>query len=272
MIAHFLEPNTVKNSPLLQSSLANAFCYLVHCLDDINVSVAERALLSLETIKTVSLKLLVWCLEAQFDTVIVDRPMILQTLHQLYNHLSERRFLTWDFFLNRFDALFIEAQINLERTGEVSSTRDLKNSNKNSEVYQRKLNRAHEALSLKKAGRSLTSSIGTKWPYKRAFSAPGGMLAQKDKLDKEKVYGRQSSAPVLKRKSSRMSSSAGSVTGFPSIQHFPNSFFPDGHIKDMVQEEAHLMHVLHRVMEMEEHDKDTLHLLVFLLIEVCCHM
>ncbi|KAK8775211.1 hypothetical protein V5799_031444 [Amblyomma americanum] len=268
MIAHFVEPNTVKNSPLLQSSLANAFSYLVHCLDDIQASVAERALLSLDSIKTASLKLLVWCLEAQFDTVILDRPMILQTVFQLYSHLSERRFLTWDFFLNRFDALFMEAQISLERSGEISYTRDLKNSNKNSEVFQRKLNRAHEALSLTRAGRTLTASLGTKWPYKRAMSAPGGMISRQDKMvvDKEKIYGRQSSAPVLKRKSSRMSA-AGTFSGYPSMQHFPNSFFPDGNLKDMAQEEGHFLHVVHRVMDMEDHDKDTLHLLIFLLME-----
>ncbi|KAG0432726.1 hypothetical protein HPB47_020594, partial [Ixodes persulcatus] len=224
MIGHFLEPNTVKNSPLLQSSLANAFSYLIHCLDDIQTAVAERALLSLESIRTASLKLLVWCLEAQFDTVILDRPMILQTVYQLYSHLSERRFLTWDFFLNRFDALFMEAQISLERSGEITYTRDLKNSNKNSEVYQRKLNRAHEALSLTRAGRTLTASLGTKWPYKRAMSAPGGMISRQDKMH--------------------------------------------GHLKDMAQEEGHFLHVLHRVMDMEDHDKDTLHLLIFLLMEV----
>ncbi|XP_070377842.1 protein unc-79 homolog isoform X1 [Dermacentor albipictus] len=268
MIAHFVESNTVKNSPLLQSSLANAFSYLVHCLDDIQASVAERALLSLDSIKTSSLKLLVWCLEAQFDTVILDRPMILQTVFQLYSHLSERRFLTWDFFLNRFDALFMEAQISLERSGEISYTRDLKNSNKNSEVFQRKLNRAHEALSLTRTGRTLTASLGTKWPYKRAMSAPGGMISRQDKMvvDKEKIYGRQSSAPVLKRKSSRMSA-AGTFSGYPSMQHFPNSFFPDGNLKDMMQEEGHFLHVVHRVMDMEDHDKDTLHLLIFLLME-----
>lgn len=63
------------------------------------------------------------CLETQFDTVIVDRPMVLQSLYQLHNSLSERKILTWDFFLNRFDTLFIEAQITLEKTGDISYLR-----------------------------------------------------------------------------------------------------------------------------------------------------
>lgn len=59
------------------------------------------------------------CLETQFDTVIVDRPMVLQSLYQLHNSLSERRTLSWEFFLNRFDTLFLEAQISLEKSGDI---------------------------------------------------------------------------------------------------------------------------------------------------------
>lgn len=159
-IAHFVEPAVVKNSPLLQSSLANAFSYLVHCLDDVNAAVAQRAHLNLELIKTASLKLLVWCLEVQFDLVIVDRPMILATIFQLYNHLSERRFLTWDFFLNRFDALLMESQLNLERLGEISYKRDLKNSNVNSETYQRKVTVRHGTTGASAGTSTSTRLIG----------------------------------------------------------------------------------------------------------------
>ena len=63
------------------------------------------------------------CLETQFDSVIVDRPMVLQSIYQLHNSLSERKILTWEFFLNRFDTLFLEAQINLERSGDISYLR-----------------------------------------------------------------------------------------------------------------------------------------------------
>lgn len=66
---------------------------------------------------------LVFCLEMQFDTVIVDRPMVLQSIYQLHNSLSDRKILTWDFFLNRFDTLFLEAQIHLEKTGEIGCLR-----------------------------------------------------------------------------------------------------------------------------------------------------
>lgn len=97
-IAHFLDINFIKNALSLQNSLANCFAYLVQCLDDIEATVSQRTLLNLESIRTNSLKLMISCLELQFDTMILDRPIILQTIFQLYNHLSERRFLTWDFF------------------------------------------------------------------------------------------------------------------------------------------------------------------------------
>ncbi len=66
-----------------------------------------------------SFQSLIMCLETQFDSVIVDRPMVLQSLYQLHNSLSDRKILSWEFFLNRFDALFIEAQIHLEKTGDI---------------------------------------------------------------------------------------------------------------------------------------------------------
>ncbi|XP_035227755.1 protein unc-79 homolog isoform X3 [Stegodyphus dumicola] len=265
VIAHFVDVSTVKNSPLLQSALAGAFSYLVHSLDDEQPTISQRALLNLESIKTPSLKLFVWCLEVQFDCNVMDRPMILQTIFQIHNHLTNRRFLTWDFFLNRFDTLFLEDQIILERLGDISYVRDLKNTNVNSEMFQKKLKRAHESLSHTSSTRSLTSSFGEKMPYKRSASAPGAMLHRQDKIDKDKSYERQSSAPVLKRKSSRLVGSSVGVLG--PFQHFPNSFFTDGHLKDTVQEETHFLNVLYRAMDTEENDKETLHLLIFLLMQ-----
>lgn len=66
-------------------------------------------------------------METQFDSVIVDRPMVLQSLYQLHNSLSDRYVLSWEFFLNRFDALFLEAQINLERSGDIAYLRGIYN-------------------------------------------------------------------------------------------------------------------------------------------------
>ncbi|OXU32189.1 hypothetical protein TSAR_007983 [Trichomalopsis sarcophagae] len=115
LIARFMDSTPLKNSTSLQTSLANIFCYLINSMDDNNVYVAQKATLYLGTIHDIAVKALLTCMETQFDLVIIDRPIILQTLYQLHNCLCDRRILTWEFFLNRFDTLFIEAQINLER-------------------------------------------------------------------------------------------------------------------------------------------------------------
>lgn len=123
VIARFMDSSPLRNVLPLQAALANAFCYLISSMDDTNVYVAQRATLYLGTIHDSAIKSLIMCLETQFDSVIVDRPMVLQSLYQLHNSLSERKILTWEFFLNRFDTLYLEAQITLEKSGEISYLR-----------------------------------------------------------------------------------------------------------------------------------------------------
>ncbi|KAF6204812.1 hypothetical protein GE061_018974 [Apolygus lucorum] len=251
VIARFMDSTPLRSNLVLQGSLTNAFCYLISSLDDSNVQVAQRATLYLGTIHDSAIKSLIMCLETQFDSVIVDRPMVLQSLYQLHNCLSDRHILTWDFFLNRFDALFLEAQINLEKSGDITYLRDLKNTDMNSETFMRKLQRAQEALSQSDSSsvKTLSASFGPKWPYKRTMSAPASMVPRQDtKQDKEKVYSRQYSAPILKRKTSR--------------------FGLDGHIHAINPgDDNNLAGLLHRVIELEEADKETMHLLIFLFLQ-----
>ncbi|KAI1290734.1 Protein unc-79 -like protein [Halotydeus destructor] len=262
-VAHFVEPAAVKNSPSLQSSLANAFCYLVHCLDDIESTVAQRALLNLETIKISSLRLLIWCLETQFDLVMIDRPMILQTIFQLYNHLSDRRLLTWDFFLNRFDSLFLESQVTLEASGDLCQTRDLRNTNTNSEAFRKKVTRAQEALSHAHVARSLSASFTLKLPYKRAMSAP---------LPPSSVRqhpARQASAPTTgRRKSSRLTDQLPAGVFIPEKlqSHYPASIMSDNQLRELAAEEAHLMQVIHGY-DQDDQDHDSMHLLITLMMQ-----
>ncbi|GAB6020639.1 hypothetical protein CHUAL_003310 [Chamberlinius hualienensis] len=266
-IARFLDPNLVYHSQWVQSSLSNAFSYLINCLDDISPHVSDRTSLYLDTIQNSTLKCLCWCLEVQFDAVIIDRPMILQTLFQLYNCLPNRTVLTWEFFLNRFDTLYLEAQVTLEKSGDIAYPKDLKNTDSNSEVFTQKLNRAHEAINHfgNQSLRSLSASLGPKLRYKRTLSAPCGLIYKQDKLvDKEKVFNRQYSAPVLKRKSSKFG-----VTHIhhPLAAHFPNHLFPDGHLQEQSHDEQSFLTTFHKLMELDEYDHDTLHLLIFLLMQ-----
>ncbi len=72
-------------------------------MDDINVHVSQRSTLHLGTVHDSAVKVLVSGLEFQFDSVAVDRPVILKRLYQLFNCLPDRRILTWQFFANRCD-------------------------------------------------------------------------------------------------------------------------------------------------------------------------
>ena len=64
----------------------------------------------LGTIHDAALRSLISCLEYQFDTVPIDRPVILKRLYQLFNCLLDRRVLTWSFFVTRFDLIINEVQ------------------------------------------------------------------------------------------------------------------------------------------------------------------
>ncbi|CAG2067134.1 unnamed protein product, partial [Timema podura] len=78
VIARFMDSTPLKGVHTLQAALANAFCYLISSMDDTDVHVAQRATLYLGTVHDVAVKSLILCLETQFDSVIVDRPMVLQ--------------------------------------------------------------------------------------------------------------------------------------------------------------------------------------------------
>ncbi|KAJ2954599.1 hypothetical protein O0L34_g2893 [Tuta absoluta] len=260
VIIRFMDGSPTKTSLPLQTALATAFCYLISSMDDINVYVAQRATLYIGTIHDHAIDLLLYCLESQFDLVIVDRPMVLQSIYQLHNTLSDRRILCWSFFLNRFEALFLEAQINSNKTIDFSNLRELVSSETSSEWFLYKVRRAHEALSVSARDsnvNTLSASFGTKWPYKRTISAPATMPPHPDtRHEREKVYSRQYSAPLLKRKTSRFG--LGQLLAAP--QQMNTGPRPSN---------AHetLNTVLPKAVDLEEADRETTNLLVFLLMQ-----
>ncbi|XP_059218137.1 protein unc-79 homolog isoform X4 [Stomoxys calcitrans] len=237
VITRFMDSTPLRTEVGLQTALATAFCHLIASMDDINVYVAQRATLYIGTIHDTAIRSLLFCLESQFDLFIVDRPVVLQSLYQLHNSLSDRRVLTWEFFLNRFDTLFVEAQITLEKCGDISYLRDLRNSENGSEALSSKILKAREALSQNDAAtggmaKTLSASFGTKWPYKRTMSAPASMIPRQDSKfvpEKEKIYSRQISAPILKRKTSRfglgqfLGSGSGASQTCPSYSYNPTA-------------------------------------------------
>uniref|UniRef100_A0A1I8NW36 Protein unc-79 homolog n=1 Tax=Stomoxys calcitrans TaxID=35570 RepID=A0A1I8NW36_STOCA len=274
VITRFMDSTPLRTEVGLQTALATAFCHLIASMDDINVYVAQRATLYIGTIHDTAIRSLLFCLESQFDLFIVDRPVVLQSLYQLHNSLSDRRVLTWEFFLNRFDTLFVEAQITLEKCGDISYLRDLRNSENGSEALSSKILKAREALSQNDAAtggmaKTLSASFGTKWPYKRTMSAPASMIPRQDSKfvpEKEKIYSRQISAPILKRKTSRFGLDLWLNFHRPShCMDFPGTY---GHIHSLsgMNDDA-LIGLLSRITELEESDRETIHLLVFLLMQ-----
>lgn len=51
------------------------------------------------------------CLESQFDSCILDRPLIINRISLLSLVVPDESILTWDFFIQRFEAMALEAQL-----------------------------------------------------------------------------------------------------------------------------------------------------------------
>lgn len=54
------------------------------------------------------------CMDFQFDTVVRDRPVILSKLLLLHFLKKDIPALSWEFFVNRFETLSLEAQLHLD--------------------------------------------------------------------------------------------------------------------------------------------------------------
>ena len=119
-------------------------------MDDINTAVANRATILLESLHDGSLKLFCWCLEQQFDSFISDRPLLLHSIMALHHHpwLTKRKIISWKFFFNRFDTWYLEAQLSLQRAGELIEPRDLKVSHMPNKSFNKKLQKARKAITL----------------------------------------------------------------------------------------------------------------------------
>ncbi|KPJ10659.1 Protein unc-79-like [Papilio machaon] len=269
LIIRFMDGSPIRSSLPLQTALATAFCYLITSMDDICVYVAQRATLYIGTIHDSAIELLLYCLETQFDLVIVDRPTVLQAVYQLHNTLSDRRILTWDFFLNRFETLLLEAQINSNKTLDFANLREVVGGDTSSEWLVHKVRRAHEALSVSARAahvHTLSGSLSAKWPYKRTVSAPAAVPPPPHdvRLEREKVYSRQYSAPLLKRKTSRFG--LGQLLAPQPLAARNNNIHEGFHTLSGRSPDEALPIFLPKV-DIDETDKETTNLLVFLLMQ-----
>ncbi|XP_064622108.1 protein unc-79 homolog isoform X4 [Lineus longissimus] len=277
ILARLMELKAIKSNQPILTSLAHAFCYLIGSLDDMKSAVAQRTILYLETIKETSLKCLCVCLEFQFDSVMNDRCMILQRMHQLHKLIKDKQVLTWEFFLNRFDTLSLEAQLDLESTGDIPYATDLTSSARDSEHFIRKLNRARFALARTDSVRSVSESFLAKPPYRRACSVPLHLVAKTAinpaMKEKEKAYIRQQSAPQFnlgRRRQSSFKFGMGMFGnyGFPGKRDVnSNKQQKGGQLREFTDEESNFAALLQRAMDLEGVDRDTVHQLSALLMK-----
>ncbi|KAJ0172402.1 hypothetical protein K1T71_012375 [Dendrolimus kikuchii] len=146
---------------------------------------------------------------------------------------------------------------------------ELVSSETSSEWFQYKVRRAHEALSVSARDNNvntLSASFGTKWPYKRTISAPATMHIDTRHAEREKVYSRQYSAPLLKRKTSRFG--LGQLLAAPQPMGSTQRSNNDGlHSLSGRSTEDTLTTVLPKTVDLEEADRETTNLLVFLLMQ-----
>ncbi|ELK01155.1 Protein unc-79 like protein [Pteropus alecto] len=135
----------VTKNHLLKYSLAHAFCCFLTAVEDVNPAVATRAGLLLDTIK---------------------RPALQQDIPAL----------SWEFFVNRFETLSLEAQLHLDCNKEfpfpTTITAVRTNVANLSDTALWKIKRARFARNRQKSVRSLRDSVKGPAESKRALSLP----------------------------------------------------------------------------------------------------
>ncbi|XP_031427437.1 protein unc-79 homolog isoform X4 [Clupea harengus] len=175
VLCRFLDMDAVTKSHLLKYSLAHAFCSFLASVEDVNPAVATRARLLLDTIKCPALQGLCLCLDFQFDTVIRDRPIILSKLLLLHSLKKDIPALSWEFFVNRFETLSLEAQLHLDCNKEFPFPSTITSVRTNlanlSDAAMWKIRRARFARNQQKSVRSFRDSI-KRGESKRTFSLP----------------------------------------------------------------------------------------------------
>ena len=290
LVCQFLDSDTVRQNSVLQSILSNVFCFLVGSMDDDHAAVATRATILIDCVHDLALKLVCWCLEQQFDSFVADRPLLLHAVMAL-NHqpsLSKRKIVTWKFFYRRFDALFVEAQLSLQREDPsvVAAVRDLANSEASSPLLAEKVAKARSALKRiappdsptvlpKTLMRSLSllnnAASGANCRGKSGGGATSGGVAGRQPAagssnisferadhrdnNKEKSYSRQGSMAQLKVRGGRFTTDIGARAGQSQMT------------QGTPQDDAFVALLLHRFADSDDFDGETLSLLVSALMQ-----
>ncbi|XP_014434364.2 protein unc-79 homolog isoform X8 [Pelodiscus sinensis] len=228
VLCRFLDIHSVTKNHLLKYSLAHAFCCFLTAVEDVNPAVATRAGLLLDTIKRPALQGLCLCLDFQFDTVVKDRPTILSKLLLLHFLKQDIPALSWEFFVNRFETLSLEAQLHLDCNKEfpfpTTITAVRTNVANLSDTAMWKIKRARFARNRQKSVRSLRDSVKGPGESKRALSLPETLTTKIP----ARLTRHEQSAPAL-------GGTPEQTPGQPSPEN-------DNIIKDLLPEDAGIDH------------------------------
>uniref|UniRef100_A0ABM5FBC1 Protein unc-79 homolog isoform X3 n=1 Tax=Pogona vitticeps TaxID=103695 RepID=A0ABM5FBC1_9SAUR len=229
VLCRFLDIHSVTKNHLLKYSLAHAFCCFLTAVEDVNPAVATRAGLLLDTIKRPALQGLCLCLDFQFDTVVKDRPTILSKLLLLHFLKQDIPALSWEFFVNRFETLSLEAQLHLDCNKEfpfpTTITAVRTNVANLSDTAMWKIKRARFARNRQKSVRSLRDSVKGPVESKRALSLPETLTTKIP----ARLTRHEQSAPAL----------GGTPEQTQAGQPSPEN---DNTIKDLLPEDAGIDH------------------------------
>uniref|UniRef100_A0A8C6IK17 Unc-79 homolog n=1 Tax=Mus spicilegus TaxID=10103 RepID=A0A8C6IK17_MUSSI len=168
------------------------------------------------------------CLDFQFDTVVKDRPTILSKLLLLHFLKQDIPALSWEFFVNRFETLSLEAQLHLDCNKEfpfpTTITAVRTNVANLSDAALWKIKRARFARNRQKSVRSLRDSVKGPAESKRALSLPETLTSKIP----VRLTRHEQSAPAL----------GGTPEQMPGQQSPEN----DNTIKDLLPEDAGIDH------------------------------
>ena len=269
LLLRFLTEAPVKKSQALRSCLAHAFCHLIASMDDISpqvkptlslqshnldYQVSQCATVYLGTIHDQAVQTLLWCLDCQFDMVPMDRPPILKSLYKLFTTLDERKILSWEFFANRFESLIME----IKEYGK-GSKEEQDNGHPPSQNQAAQQQATVNSVSTERSGerrpkmrvrsgevRSLAHSL--RKDYMRTLSAPAPALAARRGVeDCCRDYRRQQSTPSLNKQGRQ--SKAETLVPPKAAQGATTG-----------QEEPDYKDVAPKSMQMDQIDKETIHL------------
>ncbi|CAI4221088.1 unnamed protein product [Auanema sp. JU1783] len=239
VIAHMVRAIPVRANKVIQTSLAGLFYHLVTSLHDPNPTVAQRTIIAIRALPSQTLKLMCFCFESQFDSCIMDRPMIIHAIRILLTLMPEEQILSFDFFIQRFETLVLESQL-ANQSEETIFVQDLMHTDPMSDLYQRKVTKARKAIE----GSSTSRSIAK---YLKQLNALKHQLFYQTSCSEVDTHHTQQLDSVS------VTSPAYSSGGY-------------GRLREFTDEESNMCLLFNRVVDMENPERHTVYLVISLFV------